>query len=95
MEDEYLTVDELAALIKCSKLTLYGMVARKKIPFKKPSRRLLRFKKTEIKDWIDGKYLRNEVGPTASGKKTPKRKLSYATNIKGIVDLARKEVLGA
>ena len=94
MTDEYMTVDEVADLIKCSKLTIYGMVAKKKIPYKKPSRRLLRFKKSEILAWIDGKYPGTETTSASSVKKTARRRAIGAGQINGIVNMARKEVLG-
>jgi excisionase family DNA binding protein len=94
MDDEYMTVDGVADLIKCSKLTIYGMVAKKKIPYKKPSRRLLRFKKSEILAWIDGEYTGTETTPTSSVKKAVRRKAISAGHVNGIVCMARKEVLG-
>lgn len=94
MDDEYMTPDEVADLIKCSKLTIYGLVAKKKIPYKKPSRRLLRFKKSEILAWIDGKYPGAETTSSFPAKKTARRKVLGAGHVKGIVNMARKEVLG-
>ena len=94
-KEELLTVNELAALLKCSKLTIYGLVARKKIPYKQPTRRLLRFRKSEIMAWIDGGQVSLEK-PTISDKRKSKRMgITGTVNVREIVELAKKEILEA
>ena len=94
-QEEFLTVDEVATLIKCSKFTVYGMVARRRIPFKKPSRRLLRFRKSEIIAWLDGGSQGIVEKPTSSERRRAKQIRRAGTkNAFGIVALAKQEVLG-
>ncbi|MBD0831816.1 helix-turn-helix domain-containing protein [Aestuariibaculum sediminum] len=50
-EDELLTIEEAAKLIKLTKPTIYGLVHRKEIPFIKKGKRLY-FEKSELLDWI-------------------------------------------
>lgn len=52
-EDEFLSIDEAAKLIKLTKPTVYGLVHQKNIPFHKKGKRLY-FLKSEILDWIKG-----------------------------------------
>ena len=50
-ENEFLTIDEAAKLVKLSKPTLYGLVHKKSIPYSKKGKRLY-FQKSELLDWI-------------------------------------------
>jgi len=50
-EPTFLTIDEVAELIKLSKHTIYGYVHRNSIPYHKRERRLY-FQKSEITDWL-------------------------------------------
>lgn len=52
-ENEFLSIDETAKLIKLTKPTVYGLVNKKNIPFHKKGKRLY-FLKSEILDWIKG-----------------------------------------
>ena len=47
---QFLTVKEVADLLRCKKRTIYDMVEQKRIPFRKVGGRLL-FDLTEIIDW--------------------------------------------
>lgn len=50
-EDELLTIDEAASVIKLTKPTVYGLVHRNKIPYSKKGKRLY-FLKSELMEWI-------------------------------------------
>ncbi|MDN3666910.1 helix-turn-helix domain-containing protein [Algibacter miyuki] len=63
-QDELLSIDEAAKLIKLAKATLYGLVHKKAIPFSKKGKRLY-FQKTELLDWIK------------SDKKDTKQSMNY------------------
>ena len=47
---QYLTIEEVAALLRCQPSTIYQYVHRKKIPFRKRGRKLL-FDREEIDQW--------------------------------------------
>ena len=46
----YLTIDEVAAMLRCQPSTIYQYVHKKKIPFRKRGRQLL-FEAGEIDQW--------------------------------------------
>ncbi len=54
----YLGVQEAAIFLATSRKGLYGLVARREIPFRRLGRRLL-FNPSELKDWIE----RSRVAP--------------------------------
>lgn len=47
---QYLTVSEVAALLRCQPSTIYQLVHKKRIPFRKRGRQLL-FEAREIDQW--------------------------------------------
>lgn len=47
---QYLTVDEVAAMLRCRPSTIYQLVHKKRIPFRKRGRQLL-FEAREIDAW--------------------------------------------
>lgn len=52
----YLTVPEVAALLRVKPRTIYEMVAQKRIPFRKPpGSNILRFDRDEIVAWLKNK----------------------------------------
>lgn len=52
MDNEILTVDEVAAYLKLAKKTVYKLVAEKQIPAFRVGK-FWRFKKSEIEHWIN------------------------------------------
>ncbi|OMP30075.1 helix-turn-helix domain-containing protein [Mangrovimonas sp. DI 80] len=66
-EEELLTVNEAAKLIKLSKSTIYGLVHKNEIPYCKKGKRLY-FQKSELIDWI------------REGRRTPKEELNNRVN---------------
>lgn len=47
---QYLTVPEVAALLRCQPSTIYQLVHKRRIPFRKAGRQVL-FEVTEIDEW--------------------------------------------
>jgi excisionase family DNA binding protein len=47
---QYLTIDEVAAMLRCRPSTIYQLVHKKRIPFRKRGRQLL-FEAGEIDAW--------------------------------------------
>ena len=47
---QYLTLSEVAALLRCQPSTIYQLVHKKRIPFRKRGRQLL-FEAREIDEW--------------------------------------------
>lgn len=66
-EQELLSIDEAAKLIKLTKPTIYGLVHKNKIPYSKKGKRLY-FKRSELLEWIE------------SGKRTSKSELDRRVN---------------
>jgi excisionase family DNA binding protein len=63
---EMLTYSEVSELLGVPVATLYSWVYMKRIPFLRLSGRTIRFRRTELNDWLDG----CEVGVTdASAEK--------------------------
>ena len=54
MEDEILTVDEVAAYLKLAKKTIYKLVSTKELPAFRIGK-FLRFKKAEVVEWLNNK----------------------------------------
>jgi excisionase family DNA binding protein len=59
-----LKVNEVAEMIGVSPKTVYGWVYQRAIPFVKPSRTTLRFRRNDIEAWLDER----SVAPTHSSK---------------------------
>ena len=49
-----LDVNDVADMLNVSVKTVYGWVYDKRIPYLKPSRSILRFRKSDIEAWLDG-----------------------------------------
>lgn len=52
-EDELLTPEELKKMFKCSKVMIYKLVQSGEIPFYRPFGKCIRFKLSEIQQWIE------------------------------------------
>lgn len=99
--EKLLTVSEVASLLSIKKISVYGLVNRKKIPYIKVSGRMLRFDRSEIVAWLENKShgvcgsstkLRNiDIRP----KQSLKRKKTVSTDyVSRLVARARTDVLG-
>ncbi len=51
MPTELLTAQQAADLLGMSKTGIYGLVYKRQIPFYKPNKRLLYFRRDELIDW--------------------------------------------
>lgn len=53
VQSEWMTIDDLAAMLKLSKSTIYKMTSKAVLPHYKPAGKLVYFKRTEIEQWIN------------------------------------------
>jgi len=53
MEEEMLTYAQASKLLNVKVNTLYGLVATNRIPHLRLGRRLVRFRQSEIRTWLD------------------------------------------
>ena len=51
--ESYLTVKDVAVMVKLSVSTIRRYTMKKRIPFHKLSRKVVRYKKTEIEKWVE------------------------------------------
>ncbi|MDA1190500.1 MAG: helix-turn-helix domain-containing protein [Candidatus Poribacteria bacterium] len=51
-QERLLNVNEAAALLGVSTATVYGWVHERRIPHYKPTKRCLRFRQSELEDWL-------------------------------------------
>ena len=63
MDQEYLKYAEAAAFLSVPVGTLYAMVSRRTIPHIRISRRLVRFSKTALEQWLSANTTLAEVKP--------------------------------
>lgn len=49
---DYLTYEQTSALLSVKKNTLYAWVSRKVIPFVRLSPRVVRFRRTDLEQWL-------------------------------------------
>jgi excisionase family DNA binding protein len=66
MAKEFFDIYELSECLGIKKSTLYSMVENKEIPFFRFGR-LLRFKKQEIDDWVEG-HREESIDPAKKGR---------------------------
>jgi len=52
MADEIMTVKELCLYLKLKRSTVYEMVKNDKIPFIRRGKKILRFRKSRIDEWL-------------------------------------------
>ena len=95
--ERLLDIRELSEMLGVTKATIYSWTSQNKIPHVKLSRRLLKFREKEIKDWIaaktsnvDSTHL-SERGKLHSRKTAP-RQLGD-DYIEGIIRNAKEEIL--
>jgi excisionase family DNA binding protein len=95
--ERLLDIGEVSEMLGVTKATIYSWTSKNKIPHVKLSKRLLKFKEQEIRDWIAGKTVTaNSTRPAEKGKmhtrpKTP-RQLG-GDDIESIIRNAKEEVL--
>jgi len=92
--DRLLSRKDVAMLLGVEESTIYSWTYRKKIPFIKLGR-LIKFRESEIKNWLDTKA----VNPSVSSSRMPQKHLRASKSnrdiqINRMVAAARQEVLG-
>ncbi|MGO9379432.1 MAG: helix-turn-helix transcriptional regulator [Dissulfurispiraceae bacterium] len=97
--DNLLTAEDVCRLLVIAPSTLYHWTMQNKIPHVKLSRKMVRFRESEILRWIENK---SGVSDNDNGKqqqvvhKKPRRKTMkiVTDDIDALIDRAKKEVLG-
>jgi excisionase family DNA binding protein len=95
--ERLLDIGEVSEMLGVTKATIYSWTSKNKIPHVKLSKRLLKFKEQEIRDWIAGKTVTvnstrlAEKGKTHTRTTTP-RQLG-GDDIESIIRNAKEEVL--
>lgn len=90
--ERLLTIDDIAEKLQVKKSTIYALVHRNRIPHIKLTGKLLRFRETEIQEWID----RVTSCPTSSqdnGTKKEKKRNGKYCSVERLIENARREVL--
>jgi excisionase family DNA binding protein len=95
--ERLLDIDEVSEMLGVTKATIYSWTSKNKIPHVKLSKRLLKFKEQEIRDWIAGKTVNvNSAHLAEKGKMhnrtTTPRQLG-GDDIESIIRNAKEEVL--
>ena len=75
--ERLLTIDDVAEMLQVKKSTVYSLVQRRFIPFIKLSRKLLRFRESEIREWIET----GKVSPVTVSQKPEKARLKKKAQI--------------
>lgn len=57
-DENLIDVNEVAALLGIARKTVYGLVQERKIPYIKPTRMTLRFRRTDIEAWLETRTIR-------------------------------------
>ena len=95
--EQLITLEELSKILGVKKATLYAWVSKKKIPFIKLSARLVRFRESEIQDWLSQKssspVLWNQ--PCKKPKKSYGNVVPFRSSVDRMVKTAKEEVLRA
>ena len=96
--EKLLTVEDVAEILAVDKISVYGMVFKKRIPCLKISGRLLRFKESEIAEWLQNKAQSTGEGilpNTKSSKRSPASSRGIGANdeVRRIIELAKKNIL--
>jgi len=85
-----LDIDELSEILGVTKATIYSWTSQNKIPHIKLSKRLLKFREGEIREWINMKSIQAEVSPVVRKNNRFKSSDDY---IERIITNAKEEVL--
>ena len=56
-EECLLTVEEVAALLSVSPITIYNWCYERRIPHMKPSRSVLRFRREDMENWVSARMV--------------------------------------
>jgi excisionase family DNA binding protein len=97
--EKLLDIDDVKALLKVSKATIYAWTSKGIIPHIKPSKGLVRFRESKILAWLEEKSVNvaclDDQGPkTVVKKKTYRKSRSISDSaVDRIVGNAKKAVL--
>ena len=94
--EKLLSIDEISELLGIAKATIYSWTSQNKIPHIKLSSRILKFRESEIIDWIEKKAVNSDALIVRGLKKHKKVsvKSSYADDyIDRLVKGAKTDVL--
>lgn len=90
--DKLLDVSELSEILGVTKATIYSWTSQNKIPHIKLSKRLLKFRKDEITDWIAKRSVNADTIPLV------RRKNPIASSpdsfIERIINKSKDDILG-
>jgi len=92
LEKEFLTIEELSDRLGVKKTTLYSWVASGLIPHLRLGRRLIRFRKEDIDQWLESQRADQKDHPNPKMKDFPKGPPVDIVN--NIVEEAIEEVIG-
>jgi excisionase family DNA binding protein len=87
-----LTVEQIASILQVKKSTIYALVCRNRIPHIKLTGKILRFRQSEIQEWIENANSVNAVSKKPASKKQ-KAKTFSKDLLDKLIENARKEVL--
>ena len=94
--ERLLDIREVSEMLGVKKATIYSWTSQNKIPHVKLSKRLLKFREKEIKDWITEKTFSVNSTRLAGRRKTHTRSTTPrqfgADYIEGIIRNAKEEV---
>ena len=93
--DKLLTVEEITKMLGIKKSTLYSWVHAKSIPHIKIGRRCLRFRESDIKEWIASMEVRKPAIAEChkAGRKRSQSSRSNIDDIERLVNRAKREAL--
>jgi excisionase family DNA binding protein len=100
--EKLLSIEELSQLLGITKSTLYSWTAKKIIPYRKLSSRLIRFEESEILDWLRRKSVHPDSPHSSSNNhchNIHEKSASYKTlipknHIEKLIESAKKDALG-
>lgn len=90
--EQLLTIDDIAEKLQVKKSTIYSLVHKNRIPHIKLTGKLLRFRETEIQEWIDRGSESTDVSLPSEGEtKTKKRPQKYCP-VERIIENAKRDL---
>lgn len=90
---EFLTLDDVARVLKVKKCTVYALI-RKGLPVIKTSKKLIRIRKEDLETWLEGKKGKNIMEVKEKRRSTPQGGGSFRKGfVDEIVRRAKREVL--
>lgn len=97
--EKLLTPSDVASMIGINKKVLYQWTYKNKIPHLKLSKRMIRFKESELNEWLEKKHCVRQSGKknltSIAANKKSREKISSIKNdcVAKIVEIAKKQML--